>query len=153
MPAAMVTPPQSAVTAAPVVNSVVAPKGAGPLQNASSNAATGAASGARGESGVTSNDVAGTGSATGAAQLAPLNLNLPRLQPSNPYRPSMTLPQRSLSEMANEQLRRKPRDPFAEAVNAAGHIDCVKERPPGPLQGLLAIVPLLQLAAEEKCKK
>ena len=153
MPAATVTPQQSAVMAVPGVNSAVAPKGAGPLQNATSNAVTGAASGARGESGVANNDVVGTGSATGASQPAPLNLNLPRLQPSNPYRPSMTLPQRSLSEMANEQLRRKPRDPFAEAVNAAGHIDCVKERPPGPLQGLLAIVPLLQLAAEEKCKK
>ena len=139
------------------MSSAVANKGVGPLQNAPSNAVTGGASGAasgeRGESAVPNNDVGGRGPSAGASQIAPLNLNLPRIQPSNPYRPSMTLPQRSLSEMANEQLRRKPRDPFADAVNAAGHIDCVREAPPGALQGLLAIVPLLQLAVEEKCKK
>ena len=86
------------------------------------------------------------------ASRAPLNLALPRMQPSYPYRPPMALPPRSLSEMANEQLRRKPRDPFAEAVNSAGHIDCLKESPEGPARGLLAIGPLLQLAVEENCK-
>ena len=84
---------------------------------------------------------------------APLNLSLPRMQPAYPYRPPMAVPQRSLSEMANEQLRRKPRDPFAEAMDSAGNIDCLREAPKGPAQGLLAIGPLLARAADEKCKK
>ena len=84
---------------------------------------------------------------------APLNLSLPRTQPAYPYRPPMAVPQRSLAEMANEQLRRKPRDPFAEALDSAGNIDCLREAPKGPAQGLLAIGPLLLRAADEKCKK
>ncbi len=80
----------------------------------------------------------------------PLDLRLP---PRYIYRPPVSLPQRSLSEMANEQLRRKPRDPFAEAVDGASNIDCQKETPEGPAQGLLAIGPLLKRAIEEKCKK
>jgi hypothetical protein len=80
----------------------------------------------------------------------PLNLGLP---PRYTYRPPMAAPQRSLSEMANEQLRRRPRDPFAEAVDRAANIDCVRETPEGPAQGLLAIGPLLKRAIEEKCKK
>ncbi|MBC7610800.1 MAG: hypothetical protein H7228_14715 [Polaromonas sp.] len=83
---------------------------------------------------------------------APLNLSLPRTQPAYPYRPPLATP-RSLSELANEQLRRKPRDPFAESVNSAGQIDCLKDTPEGPAQGLLAIGPLLKRAIEEKCKK
>jgi hypothetical protein len=55
--------------------------------------------------------------------------------------------------MANEQLRRKPRDPFAEGIEAAGNIDCLKDAPEGPAQGLLAIGPLLKRAIEEKCRK
>ena len=84
---------------------------------------------------------------------APLNLALPRPQPSYPYRPPLAGPQRSLSEMANEQLRRKPRDPFAESVNSAGNIDCLRDAPDGIAQGLFAIGPLLKRAIEEKCKK
>jgi hypothetical protein len=81
---------------------------------------------------------------------APLNLNTP---PRYIYRPPVALPRRSLSEMANEQLRRKPRDPFADGIGAAGNIDCLKETPDGPAQGLLAIGPLLKRAMEEKCRK
>jgi hypothetical protein len=55
--------------------------------------------------------------------------------------------------MANEQLRRKPRDPFAESVDSAGNIDCLKDRPEGNAQGLLAVGPLLKRAIDEKCKK
>lgn len=80
----------------------------------------------------------------------PLNLNLP---PRYIYRPPIAVPRRSLSEMANEQLRRKPRDPFAEGIESAGNIDCLKETPEGPAQGLLAIGPLLKRAIEEKCRK
>ena len=79
-----------------------------------------------------------------------LNLQLP---PRYIYRPPLAVPRRSLSELANDQLRRKPRDPFADAVNDAGHIDCLKDTPEGPAQGLLAIGPLLKRAIEEKCKK
>lgn len=78
-----------------------------------------------------------------------LNLQLPRYI----YRPPMAAPRSSLSELANDQLRRKPRDPFADAVNGAGNSDCLKDTPEGPLQGLLAVGPLLKHAVEEKCKK
>ena len=81
---------------------------------------------------------------------APLNLNLP---PRYTYRPPLAVPRRSLSEMANEQLRRKPRDPFAEGIEGAGNIDCLKDTPEGPAQGLLAVGPLLKRAIEEKCRK
>lgn len=81
---------------------------------------------------------------------APLNLNLP---PRYIYRPPMAVPRRSLSEMANEQLRRKPRDPFADGIEGAGNIDCLKDTPEGPAQGLLAVGPLLKRAIEEKCRK
>ena len=80
----------------------------------------------------------------------PLNLNLP---PRYIYRPPIAVPRRSLSEMANDQLRRKPRDPFAEGIEAAGNMDCLKDTPEGPAQGLLAIGPLLKRAIEEKCRK
>ena len=93
--------------------------------------------------------------ATGSndARSAPLNLDPPRFAPRNNYRPPLAVPRRSLSELANEQLRRKPRDPFAETVESAGNIDCLKDTPEGPAQGLLAIGPLLKRAIEEKCKK
>ena len=83
----------------------------------------------------------------------PLNLDPPRFVPRYNYRPPLAVPRRSLSELANEQLRRKPRDPFAETVESAGNIDCLKDTPEGPAQGLLAIGPLLKRAIEEKCKK
>ena len=83
----------------------------------------------------------------------PLNLDQPRFTPRYNYRPPLAVPRRSLSELANEQLRRKPRDPFAETVESAGNIDCLKDTPEGPAQGLLAIGPLLKRAIEEKCKK
>jgi hypothetical protein len=66
------------------------------------------------------------------------------------------VPGLSLAERANEQLRRKPRDAFAESIQDAGTIDCLKDTPGGPdssMQGLLAVGPLLKRAIEEKCKK
>lgn len=101
----------------------------------------------------TGNAGQGTGPAasSGNAPLSQgLNLNLP---PRYIYRPPIAVPRRSLSELANDQLRRKPRDPFADAVNGAGNIDCLKDTPEGPVQGLLAVGPLLKRAIEEKCKK
>ena len=55
--------------------------------------------------------------------------------------------------MANEQLRRKPRDALAEGMDSAGNVDCLKLNPDGTYQGLLAIGPLLKRLIEEKCKK
>ena len=81
---------------------------------------------------------------------APLNLRLP---PRYIFRPPLAASRRSLSELANEQLRRKPRDPFAEAVEGAANIDCLRDTPEGPAQGLLAIGPLLKRAIEERCRK
>ena len=75
------------------------------------------------------------------------------LPPSAVYRPTLVAPRRSLADMANDQLRRKPRDAFAEGIESAGAIDCLKDTPGGPAQGLLAIGPLLQRAIEEKCRK
>ena len=88
------------------------------------------------------------GPAAGAAK--PLDLALP---PRYIYRPPITTPQRSLSEMANEQLRRKPRDAFADGIEAAGTTDCLKDAPDSVATGLLAIGPLLKRAIEEKCRK
>lgn len=72
------------------------------------------------------------------------------------------MPQRSLSEMANEQLRRKPREPFAQDVQSAGDIDCTKDAASqnaenkwgqANTQGLANIGPLLKRTIEEKCRK
>ncbi len=78
---------------------------------------------------------------------------MPRTQPVYPYRPPLATPQRSLAEMANEQLRRKPRDALAEGMESAGQVDCLKVNPDGSYQGLLAIPLLLKRAIEEKCPK
>lgn len=131
------------------------------LSPAANGSATSAASGAASSSGsVTPGSSTPGSSAPGAggalpAQAptgvhAPLNLNLP---PRYIYRPPIAVPRRSLSEMANDQLRRKPRDPFAEGIEAAGNIDCLKDTPEGPAQGLLAMGPLLKRAIEERCRK
>jgi hypothetical protein len=65
--------------------------------------------------------------------------------------------------MANEQLRRKPRDPFAESVESAGDIDCAKDATAQGRDnkigettntaGLMNIGPLLKRTLEEKCRK
>ena len=40
-----------------------------------------------------------------------------------------------------------------EGIEGAGSIDCLKDTPEGPAQGLLAVGPLLKRAIEEKCRK
>jgi hypothetical protein len=90
-----------------------------------------------------------------AAASAPkaLDLSLPNPRALSPaYRPPLATP-RSLSEMANEQLRRKPRDALAEKMDAAGNIDCLKTPPEGSAQGLLAIGTIALQLWEQKCKK
>jgi hypothetical protein len=59
-----------------------------------------------------------------------------------------------LAERANAQLNPKPRDPFAESVDAAGDtVDCLKGPPKGPAQGLFGAITTLQKLFDEKCKK
>lgn len=148
-PAPAVPAPAALVPAASAPALAVAPVAA---SNPGSSTATSAAPGL----GVVA--LPGSGSAaTPAAPLtispgvgAPLNLSLP---PRYISRPPVRVPGRSLSEMANDQLRRKPRDAFAEGIEGAGNIDCLKDAPDGPAQGLLAIGPLLKRALEEKCRK
>jgi hypothetical protein len=163
LPSALATPPALAVptlaNAMPTAGTatVASPSAAtnanvNPSPNGSANAtgvAAGATPGLQGAQGVQGDQgVQGTRDGP-SGQSSNLNLGVPRL----PYRPPLALPRRSLAEQANEQLRRKPRDPFADAVEGAGNIDCLRETPEGPAQGLLAIGPLLKRAIDEKCKK
>jgi hypothetical protein len=141
-PAAAPSVAVAAPVPAPLV--VAAPSLSPAANGASANSASTAASGAAASAGSAASGSAPTGIN------APLNLNLP---PRYIYRPPVYVPRRSLSEMANDQLRRKPRDPFAEGIEGAGNIDCLKDTPDGPAQGLLAIGPLLKRAIEEKCRK
>jgi hypothetical protein len=65
--------------------------------------------------------------------------------------------------MANEQLRRAPRDPLAEGMDSAGSIDCSKDASVQGREnkinestntaGLMNIGPLLKRTLEEKCRK
>ena len=65
-------------------------------------------------------------------------------------------PQRSLSEMANEQLRRgtKPRDPLSEGMEDASTDDCL-HAPNGtpPVTGLLAAPALAARALSGRCAR
>jgi hypothetical protein len=73
------------------------------------------------------------------------------------------VPQRSLSEMANEQLGVKSRDRLAEGVQGSGLIDCAKDATAqgadnkigdtANTAGLMNIGPLLKRTIEEKCRK
>jgi hypothetical protein len=139
---------------------------AGASTGASTASATGSPNGVPGGTGTGSgwgttglpapSGTASAPAATSDGPRAPLDTSLPRTQttrPTYPYRPPLATPQRSLSEMANEQLRRKPRDALAEGMDSAGNVDCLKVNPDGTTQGLLAIGPLLLRAIEDKCKK
>jgi hypothetical protein len=58
--------------------------------------------------------------------------------------------QRSLSDMANEQLNgNQRRDKLAEDINASGKSDCLSSNPNASLLGLLT---LPYAAATDKCK-
>jgi hypothetical protein len=63
--------------------------------------------------------------------------------------------QRSLSEMANEQLRRgKPKDPLAEGMEGAAIDDCLHApTKPDALGGLLAAPSLALRALGDRCAK
>ena len=94
----------------------------------------------------------------------PLNLNLPpAARAPFPNTPPTALPRRSLSEMANQQLGRRPRDPLAEEIENAGNLDCAKDATVQGREnkindnvntaGLMNIGPLLKRTIEEKCRK
>jgi len=119
-------------------------------------AANGAAAGLPGAAGSPLGTAAGTIGLPSAAASAPrpgLNLSLPRTQPAYPYRPPVATPQRSLSQMANEKLGNKPRDPMAEGIDAAGDIDCLKGPPEGTGKGLLGGIAVAIALFEQKCKR
>jgi hypothetical protein len=84
---------------------------------------------------------------------APVPIVVPAIPPHpGPYRIQR---QRSLAEMANEQLRRgKPKDPLAEAVEGAAVDDCLHApRDPPTVGGLLAAPGLVARALGGKCPK
>ena len=180
-PAPAVASPAAAPSAAtsPAVSGVQAGASASPALGASAGSATGATAGSSTGSPSGSATGAATGPASGPSTGAvgatpsaaappvnrpPLNLSLPpAIRAPQPYTPPTALPRRSISEMANEQLRRRPRDPLADAVEQAGNIDCAKD---ATLQGrenqindstqtagLMNIGPLLKRTLEEKCRK
>ena len=61
---------------------------------------------------------------------------------------------RSLSEMANEQLRRGKKDPLTEGMEGASTDDCLHApRQAGPVGGLLALPGLAARALADKCAK
>lgn len=94
----------------------------------------------------------------------PLDLRLPpAARTPYPNTPPNAQPRRSISEMANEQLRRDRRGKLEEGIDNAGDIDCLKDAAAQgkdnkasdnvSTAGLLNIGPLLKRTIEEKCKK
>jgi hypothetical protein len=94
----------------------------------------------------------------------PLDLRLPpAARPPFPYTPPNALPRRSISEMANEQLRRDRPGKLEEGVDSAANIDCAKDATVQGREnkinestntaGLMNIGPLLKRTIEEKCRK
>jgi hypothetical protein len=68
-----------------------------------------------------------------------------------PYR---SPPQRSLADMANQQLRRDRKDPLAQGVEEAGVDDCMRgSDKPGPVGGLLNAPIVAMRALAGKCAK
>jgi hypothetical protein len=88
-----------------------------------------------------------------APPLAPAPTVVPAIPPHpGPYRIQR---QRSLAEMANEQLRRgKPKDPLADGMEGAKADDCLHApRDPPSVGGLLAAPGLAMRALAAKCPK
>jgi hypothetical protein len=80
-----------------------------------------------------------------------------------PYTPPNAQPRRSISEMANEQLRRDRPGKLEAGIDSAGDIDCAKDASAQGREnkigesantaGLMNIGPLLKRTIEEKCRK
>ena len=113
--------------------------GAGPAAGASSGLSPGNAGGLPGAS-----PRAGT-------PLRPPPLVLPSLD--GPFRLRTPPRQKSLSEMANDQLRRgRGGDALANGIEDAGIADCLRDAKTAPLTGLAAAPALAVQALEGKCK-
>jgi len=87
------------------------------------------------------------------AAVPPAPIVVPAIPPHpGPYRIQR---QRSLAEMANEQLRRgKPKDPMAETMEGAAIDDCLRApTKPGVMGGLLALPGLAAKALTDRCAK
>jgi hypothetical protein len=88
------------------------------------------------------------------AALPPAPVILPPSPPAiypGPYREQA---RPSLSELANRQLRGKPRDPLAEGMEGAGRDDCL--HPPakeGAATGLLNAPSVVARALTDKCAR
>ena len=85
--------------------------------------------------------------------MPPARAVIPAIPPHpGPYRIQR---QRSLAEMANEQLRRgKPKDPLADGVEGAAVDDCLHApRDPPAVGGLLAAPGLVARALSGKCAR
>jgi hypothetical protein len=112
------------------------------------------------------------GSATPVLVPAPPGWGAPAVAPATPpvARPPVVIPpippviaphpgpyrnqQRSLSEMANEQLRRNRKDPLAQGMEGAGVDDCLHAPEGTPaVGGLLAAPGLVARALSGRCAK
>jgi hypothetical protein len=82
----------------------------------------------------------------------PAPIVVPAIPPHpGPYR----IRQRSLADMANEQLRRgKPKDPLAEGMEGSAIDDCLHApQKPSVVGGLLALPGLAARALSDRCAK
>jgi len=140
----------AASTAVPVL--VVPAPGAGTAGPGTPSASGGGTGSAAGPSGAGQGAGAGTGPGTGPGGIAaqrgaePRPLILPNV--SNLPGPYRIQPQRSLADMANEQLRRgRPRDPLAQGMEGAALQDCVRAPTNTPTVGGLLAGPVLAARA------
>lgn len=146
-----------------------------PSQGAATVSPSGSATGNPTGSSTGSAIGATTGSATGSPAGPPSNPNVPQTRPpldlrlppiarpTFPYTPPNAQPRRSISEMANEQLRRDRPGKLEAGIENAGDIDCTKDATAQGqgnkindnvyTAGLMNIGPLLKRTLEEKCKK
>lgn len=135
-----------AAQAVPVL--IPAPPQAGPPGPAA-GAGTAGGTAVTAAAGAAPGDASGT-AATPRRAPAPVFVLPP---PSDPYRYRPVPRQRSLSEMANEQLRRgKPTDKLADGMDEAGVPDCVRAGRTETFAGLLAAPVLAARALQGKCK-
>ena len=167
-PAASATPnagaPIGAAAGAPMGSPTGSPAGSatGSTTGGATGAATGSATGATsGTPGIVSNPPLAVipPAAASSAPRPQLNLNLPRAYPNTPPN---ALPRRSISEMANEQLRRERPDKLEQGIDSAKHLDCLKDAAAQGGEnkinetstgGLMNIFSLAKRTLEGKCAK
>ncbi len=169
-------PASAAVAALPsLARAPATASGNVPSQGAATVSSSGSATGNPTGSSTGSAIGATTGSAIGSPAGPPSNPNVPQTRPpldlrlpsparpTFPYTPPNAQPRRSISEMANEQLRRDRPGKLEAGIENAGDIDCTKDATAQGqgnkindnvnTAGLMNIGPLLKRTLEEKCKK